>query len=266
MTDENSSSAPTDRFTLAGRTAFLPGGYGEIGAAIAAAFAEHGASVAVGGRDERKAKTLAERLRADGHRAFGLALDATDVAAIELAVGRVADELGAIDILMNCIGKNQEQKIAEVTAETFDDIYRTNLKSAMFLAQAVAKRQVAAGRGGKQIHLLSVRAQLGMAKNGYSAYCASKGALVMLVKQHAGELAPHGICVNGIAPTVVATEAARSWFEDKARYQRLLERIPLGRVAQPADIAGAALFFASAASDFVTGQVLYLDGGLTATQ
>jgi NAD(P)-dependent dehydrogenase (short-subunit alcohol dehydrogenase family) len=266
MTDEYSNSPATGRFTLAGRTALLPGGYGEIGAAIATAFAEHGARVAIAGRDERKANALAERLRAAGHRAFGLALDATDVAAIEVAVGRAADELGSIDILMNCIGKNQEQKIAEVTEATFDDIYRTNLTSAMFLAQAVARRQLAAARGGKQIHLLSVRAQLGMARNGYSAYCASKGALVMLVKQHAGELAAHGICVNGIAPTVVATEAARSWFEDKARFQRLLERIPLGRVAQPADIAGAALFFASAASDFVTGQVLYLDGGLTATQ
>ena len=266
MPDEIMNGAPTARFGLEGKTAFVPGGYGEIGSAIATAFAEHGARVAVAGRDEGKAKALAERLRAAGHRAFGLALDATDVAAIDIAVATAADELGSIDILMNCIGKNQEQKIAEVTEATFDDIYRTNLKSAMFLAQAVARRQVAAGRGGKQIHLLSVRAQLGMAKNGYSAYCASKGALVMLVKQHAGELAPHRICVNGIAPTVVETEAARSWFEDKARYQRLLERIPLGRVAQPADVAGAALFFASAASDFVTGQVLYLDGGLTATQ
>ena len=266
MPDEITNGAPTARFGLEGKTAFVPGGYGEIGSAIATAFAEHGARVAVAGRDERKAKALAERLRAAGHRAFGLALDATDVAAIEAAVGRAAEELGSIDILMNCIGKNREQKIAEVTEETFDDIYRTNLKSAMFLSQAVAKRQIATGRGGRQIHLLSVRAQLGMARNGYSAYCATKGALVMLVKQHAGELAAHGICVNGIAPTVVETEAARNWFEDKERYQRLLERIPLGRVAQPADIAGAALFFASAASDFVTGQVLYLDGGLTATQ
>ena len=266
MPDEIMNGAPTARFGLEGKTAFVPGGYGEIGSAIATAFAEHGARVAVAGRDEGKAKALAERLRAAGHRAFGLALDATDVAAIEAAVGRAAEELGSIDILMNCIGKNREQKIAEVTEETFDDIYRTNLKSAMFLSQAVAKRQIATGRGGRQIHLLSVRAQLGMARNGYSAYCATKGALVMLVKQHASELAAHRICVNGIAPTVVATEAARNWFEDKVRYQRLLERIPLGRVAQPEDIAGAALFFASAASDFVTGQVLYLDGGLTATQ
>jgi gluconate 5-dehydrogenase len=259
-------AAPPGRFDLGGRTALIPGGYGEIGAAIAAALAEHGAQVAIAGRDERKATALAERLRASGHGALGVALDATDVGSIERAVAHAADALGPIDILVNCIGKNVEQRITEVMEGTFDDIYRTNLRSAMFLGQAVARRQIAAARGGKQIHLLSVRAQLGMARNGYSAYCATKGALVMLVRQHAGELAPHRICVNGIAPTVVATESARAWFEDKERYGRLLERIPLGRVAQPADIAGAAVFFASAASDFVTGQVLYLDGGLTATQ
>jgi NAD(P)-dependent dehydrogenase (short-subunit alcohol dehydrogenase family) len=255
-----------DPFKLTGKIAFIPGGYGEIGAAIAKAYAEAGAQVAIAGRDSAKAGQFAAQLRASGHHAMGLALDVTEVKAIESAVERVAGEMGAIDILMNCVGRNKEQKHAEVTEETFDEIYRTNLKSAMFLSQSVAKRQVAAGRGGKQIHLLSVRAQLGMAQNGYSAYCATKGALVMLVRQHAGELAAHRICVNGIAPTVVRTEAAKKWFEDKLRYQRLLERIPLGRVAQPADIAGAALFFASPASDFVTGQVLVLDGGLTSTQ
>jgi NAD(P)-dependent dehydrogenase (short-subunit alcohol dehydrogenase family) len=98
---------------------------------------------------------------------------------------------------VNCIGKNREQKIAEVTEETFDDIYGTNLKSAMFLAQAAAKHQIAGARGGKQVHMLSVRSQLGMRGYGYSAYCATKGGLVMLVKQHALELAPHGIQVNG---------------------------------------------------------------------
>ena len=111
---------------LAGSTSrerpLIPGGYGEIGAAIATAFAEHGASVAVAGRDERKARALAERLAASGHRAVGLALDATDVAAIDAAVAQAAAELGSIDILMNCIGKNREQKIAEVTEDTFDDI------------------------------------------------------------------------------------------------------------------------------------------------
>ena len=132
--------------------------------------------------------------------------------------------LGGLDILVNCIGMNREQQLAEVTEETFDEIYRTNLRSAMFLAQAAARHQIAGGRGGKQVHLLSVRSQLGMRGFGYSAYCATKGALVMLVKQHALELAPHGITVNGIAPTVVLTEAARNWLENPGRWRRCCSR------------------------------------------
>jgi NAD(P)-dependent dehydrogenase (short-subunit alcohol dehydrogenase family) len=133
----------------------------------------------------------------------------------------------------------------------------------MFLAQAVARRQK---RGGKQLHLLSVRAQLGLRGRGYSAYCATKGGLVMLIRQHASELGQRGICVNGIAPTVVRTRMGAHWLKNPRTRAWLKERIPLGRVAEPADCVGAALFFCSPASDYVTGQILYLDGGITASQ
>ncbi len=234
--------------------------------AVALGLAEAGASVAVAGRSATKAVALAEKLSGDGHRAFGLAMDANDVASIRASVGSAAQALGGLDLLVNCIGFNREQTIAEVSPETFDEIYRVNLRSAMFLAQAAAARQIEGRRGGKQVHMLSVRSQLGMRGYGYSGYCATKGALVMLVKQHALELAPHGINVNGIAPTVVLTEAAEKWRSDPGRWEELLARIPLGRVADPQDIVGATLFFCSRASDFVTGQVLYVDGGLTAAQ
>jgi NAD(P)-dependent dehydrogenase (short-subunit alcohol dehydrogenase family) len=250
-------------FNLKGRKALIPGGYGGIGAAVAQGLAEAGASVVVAGRSESKAAALASSLAQSGHTAHGIAIDGEDVQSISSGVDRAAQVLGGLDILVNCIGKNREQKLPEVTPETFDEIYRTNLRSAMFLAQAAARHQ---GKGGKQVHMLSVRAQLGMRGFGYSAYCATKGALVMLVKQHALELAPRGITVNGIAPTVVLTEAAEKWRSDEERWKALLARIPLGRVAEPADIVGATLFFASGASDFVTGQVLYLDGGITASQ
>jgi NAD(P)-dependent dehydrogenase (short-subunit alcohol dehydrogenase family) len=141
-----------------------------------------------------------------------------------------------------------------------------NLKAAMFLAQAAARQQIAGGRGGAQIHLLSVRAQLGLRGRGYSAYTATKGGLVMLVRQHASELAVHGITVNGVAPTVVRTEMARHWLENPDAKAQVLGRIPLGRVADPKDVAGAAVFFASPAASFITGQVLYVDGGITASQ
>jgi NAD(P)-dependent dehydrogenase (short-subunit alcohol dehydrogenase family) len=116
------------------------------------------------------------------------------------------------------------------------------------------------------VHLLSVRSQLGLRGRGYSAYCSSKGGLVMLIKQHAMELAPHGITVNGVAPTVVRTEMARHWLENPATRAQITERIPLGRVADPRDVVGAALFLCAPASDFITGQVVYVDGGITASQ
>jgi NAD(P)-dependent dehydrogenase (short-subunit alcohol dehydrogenase family) len=253
-------------FDLKGKSAFVPGGYGGIGEAVAEALAEAGARVAIAGRDAGKARALAERLAAKGHEAFGLAVDAENVQSIRDATDEVAKRFGRLDILANCVGKNREQKLDEVTEETFDEIYRTNLRSAMFLAQAAARHQIAGARGGKQVHLLSVRSMLGMRGFGYSAYCATKGALVMLVKQHAVELAQHGITVNGIAPTVVLTDAAKKWQSDPGRWEALLARIPLGRVGQPSDFAVAALYFCSPASDFATGQVLYLDGGITATQ
>lgn len=253
-------------FDLTGKRAFVPGGYGGIGEAIATALAEAGASVTVAGRSAAKAEALAARLVAAGHAAHGVAMDGQKVADIRTAVDQAAGLMGGLDILANCIGMNREQKLADVTEETFDEIYRANLRSAMFLAQAAARHQVAGGRGGKQVHLLSVRSQLGMRGFGYSAYCATKGALVMLVKQHALELAPHGITVNGVAPTVVITEAAEKWRSDEKRWEALLARIPLGRVAEARDVASATLFFCAQASDFVTGQVLYVDGGITASQ
>ncbi|MEO8386646.1 MAG: SDR family oxidoreductase, partial [Betaproteobacteria bacterium] len=182
------------------------------------------------------------------------------------AVDATMAEMGRINILVNCVGIQREERLVDVTEDAFDEVVQVNLKAAMFLAQSVARHQIASKCGGKQIHLLSVRAQLGLRDRGYSAYCATKGALVMLVKQHAVELARDNIQVNGIAPTVVATEMARHWLDNEATRKQIVERIPLGRVAEPKDVVGAALFFASSASDFVTGQILYLDGGITACQ
>jgi len=112
---------------------------------------------------------------------------------------------------------------------------------------------------------LSVRAMLGVRDRGYSAYCSSKGGLALLVRQHAVELARHGINVNGVAPTVVRTRMASDWNEPDV-FRRLIERIPLGRIAEVDDVTGPVLFFLSEAASFVTGQILYVDGGITASQ
>ncbi len=114
--------------------------------------------------------------------------------------------------------------------------------------------------------MLSVRSKLGLRDRGYSAYCSSKGGLVMLIKQHAMELARHQIKVNGIAPTFTYTEMIRHVMENDTFRAKLLGRIPLGRIADPKDIVGAAVFFAAPASDFITGQVIYIDGGITVSQ
>jgi len=256
----------TGLFDVTGKVAFVPGGYGGIGEAIVRGLARHGARVVIAGRDAVKADALAAKLRDEGLAASGCAMDAHSVDSIRAAVDGAVAEFGAIDILMNCVGIQREQPLQEVTEEAWDDVVDVNLKAAMFTAQAVARHQVAAARGGRQVHLLSVRAQLGLRDRGYSAYCSSKGALTMLVKQHAMELARHRITVNGIAPTVVRTEMARHWFADPVTAKAIVDRIPLGRAAEPDDVVGAAIFFCSPASDFVTGQILYVDGGITASQ
>jgi NAD(P)-dependent dehydrogenase (short-subunit alcohol dehydrogenase family) len=260
-----------DPFDLTGQVVFLPGGYGDIGAAIARRLAAAGAHVVVAGRDVAKAEALADALQRDGGpRALGLAMDAHSVDGMRAAIDRAGSHFGHLDILVNCVGIQREERLAELTEAAFDEVVQVNLKAAVFMAQAVAAWQVRAiqsgRRPGRQVHLLSVRARLGLRDRGYSAYCATKGALAMVIRQHAVELCAHGITVNGVAPTVVRGEMARHWLDNPEVHARVLARIPLGRVAEPEDVVGPVQFLCSPASSFVTGQIIYVDGGLTATQ
>jgi NAD(P)-dependent dehydrogenase (short-subunit alcohol dehydrogenase family) len=245
-------------FALDGKVAYVPGGYGGIGEAIAWGLAQHGARVAISGRNLDKAQALAAQLRDAGHDAFGLAMDAHSVADARSSVDAVAQHFAALDILVNCVGIQREQKIDEVDEATFDEVLAVNLKAAMFLAQAAARHQ---HEGGKQVHLLSVRAQLGLRGRGYSAYCATKGALVMLIRQHAMELAPRGITVNAIRAGVTATPAAQKIpgydkLEADAR-----RRNPSGRMTSTDDVARAIAVLAHADTHWITGNVIGVDGG-----
>jgi gluconate 5-dehydrogenase len=253
-------------FRLEGKVALVTGGYGGIGAAVCRGLVQAGARVAVAGRDADKAVAFARELAAEGADAEGFPFDAISVQDTRRMADAVAARFGRIDILVNCVGLNREEKAEEATEEMFDHVVDVNLKSAMFQAQAAARHMIAQGGGGKQVHIGSVRTLLGLRGRGYAAYCASKGGLAILCKQLAAEWAPQQINVNVVAPTFVRTQQVAHMLSDPAFYNALVARIPLGRIAEPADVWHAVLFFISGASAFVTGQTLYLDGGITATQ
>ncbi len=266
LTPKIDHHALATQFDLKGKLAFVPGGYGAIGEAVCWALAIHGAKVAIAGPAGARAEALRDRLEREGHSATSWQLDARSVDAIKEVVAEVEAAAGGIDILVNCVGIQREQALLEVTEDAFDLMYETNLKSAMFLSQAVARRQIERGLGGRHIHLLSVRSQLALRGRGYSAYCATKGGLLMLVKQHAMELAPHGITVNGVAPTFIQSERIRPHLEREEFRDFVLSRNPLGRIGDPIEVAGPVVALAAAAGSYVTGQILYVDGGVTASQ
>jgi gluconate 5-dehydrogenase len=252
-------------FRLDEKVALITGGYGGIGAAVARLLAAAGAKVAVAGHDGEKAARFAAALAAEGRDAFAAEFDVLSVAETRRMVDDVAAHFGKLDILVNCVGLNREESADAATEEKFDHVIDVNLKGAMFQAQAAARHMILAG-GGKQVHLGSVRSLLGLRGRGYAAYCASKGGLPILCKQLAAEWAPHRINVNVVAPTFVRTEQVAHMLADASFHDALVARIPLARIAEPDDVASAVLYFVSPAAAFVTGQTLYLDGGLTATQ
>jgi len=252
--------------SIAGKVALVTGGYSGIGAAVSLGLASMGAKVAVTGYEEDKAFAWAESLRSQGHDAYAAYFNVLSPADTQSMVDGVVDHFGRIDILVNSVGVNREQKADEVTEDVFDHVVAVNLKGAMFQAQAAARHMIRQGAGGKQVHIGSVRTQLALRGRGYAAYCATKGGLGTLCKQLAAEWAPHRINVNVVAPTFVNTEMSAGMLLDPNFYNSLVSRIPLGRIAEPEDIMHAVAFLASAKSDFITGQTLYVDGGISATQ
>ncbi|MBZ5621955.1 MAG: SDR family oxidoreductase [Acidobacteriia bacterium] len=253
-------------FGIHGKVALVTGGYSGIGAAVSLGLAAMGAKIAVTGNEGERAMDWAKSLEARGHEAWAATFDVLSAGDTRRMMDGVVDRFGQVDILVNSVGVNREQRADEITEDVFDHVLGVNLRGAMLQAQAAARHMIRQGSGGKQVHLGSVRTQLALRGRGYAAYCASKGGLGMLCKQFAAEWAPHRINVNVVAPTFVETEMSAPMLADENFYRGLVARIPLGRIATPEDVMRAVLFLVSPAADYITGQILYVDGGVTATQ
>jgi NAD(P)-dependent dehydrogenase (short-subunit alcohol dehydrogenase family) len=250
-----------DLFKLDGRVALVTGGNRGIGRAIAAAFAEAGASVAVTSRDAARAeKAAAEIAESTGRECLGLALDVRDGAMVEAVFGRAASELGGLDILVNNAGINIRESITDLKDESWHDIIETNLAGAMRCSRIAARRMKEKGWG-RIINIGSILSFVGIAQR--AAYASSKAGLVGMTRAMALDLAPHGVTVNALCPGVFKTEINRPILNDPEYLKEFLKQIPLGAMGDPAQLMGAAVFLASEASSYVTGAALMVDGGWT---
>jgi gluconate 5-dehydrogenase len=265
------AASELDRFSLQGRVALVPGGGGGIGRRVCVAFARLGARVALISRSAEHGAEARAAILKDAQGApdvLAITGDVTRPEDAQAAVEQTEKAFGPIDILVNAVGGGAGGALypaQDYPASEWDRIVDLNLKSALFPSQAAARSMIASGRGGRILNISSVRGQLGI-NAGFSAYVAAKGALNALTRQHATEWASHKITVNAISPTFVRTPQVETLLADEAFRLNLIKRIPLGRIAEVDDIIGAVIFFCSEAGSFVTGQVLTLDGGLTATQ
>jgi gluconate 5-dehydrogenase len=257
-----------NRFRLDERVAIVTGGYGGIGARLCEAFAAVGARVVVVGREGDRAEAVAEELHSNGHDARAVPADVTRAGDADRSVDAAIEAFGRVDVLVNTVGGGAGSALYPAESypeEEWDRIMDLNLRSVLLPTQAAARAMIAGGRGGRILHLSSVRARLGI-DNGFSAYVTAKGALEALTRQQATEWAKHAITVNALSPTFVRTAQAASLLADEEFRRGLERRIPLGRIAETDDVVGPALLLCTDASGFITGQTIMLDGGLTACQ
>ena len=247
-------------FSLHGKVALVTGANRGIGFTLGQGLARAGATVILNGRDRERTEAAARTLTDDGLTVSTSIADVTDREAVIGEVSRIEQEFGAIDIVVNNAGIQHRAPFAEFPAERFDAIMHANVYGPFFVAQAVASGMVARERG-SIINICSVQSELG--RPSIVPYTASKGAVKMMTKAIAAELGPSGVRVNGLAPGYFRTELNEALTQNPAFTDWLIRRTPLSRWGDTDELTGAAIFLASDASSFVTGQIVYVDGGIT---
>jgi 2-dehydro-3-deoxy-D-gluconate 5-dehydrogenase len=247
-----------DYFRLEGKNALVTGSRRGLGAAIAVALAEAGANVGCHGR-EKNAGEAGDEIRRLGRKTFYFAGDVTDAAACEAMIEKTVSDFGSIDILINNAGIIRRKPAHEHSMEDWNDVIAADLTAVFRLAQLAGQRMIEQGRGGKIVNIASLLSfQGGVFVPGYAA---AKGGVAQLTKALANEWAAKNINVNAIAPGYMVTDNTEALRNDPARSKQILDRIPAGRWGTPQDVAGAAVFLASPASDYMQGHVLAVDGG-----
>ena len=256
-----------DTFSLAGRVVVVTGGGGGIGSALAEGMAGAGARIAVVGRTHTTCEATVERVRAAGSEGVAITADVTSEADCDRMVEEAVGAFGRIDAIVNAVGGGAGKVLhpaERYPRSDWDWIIELNVRSTVLPTQAAVRTMIEQG-GGVVLNISSVRANLGI-NAGYSAYVAAKGAISSLTRQWATEWAKHGVRVNAIMPTFVDTPQVAMLLDDPEFKAGIVSRIPLGRVGETRDLVGPAIFLCSDAASFVTGQILGIDGGLTATQ
>ena len=242
---------------LADKVAVVTGAGRGIGRAVALAYARMGADVACVSRTEENSAKAAAEVEALGRRAWAVAVDVSDTAAVDAAAGKILDDAGRVDILVNNAGVTRDNLLMRMSEEEWDTVLDINLKGAFNFTKAFSRTFIKQ-RSGRIINIASVIGLIGNA--GQSNYAASKAALIGFTKSIAKELAPRGITVNAIAPGFIETDMTAA-LDDKVR-ESIIGNVPLGRFGSPDDIAHAAVFLAMEPSSYITGQVLTVDGGM----
>lgn len=258
---------PLDQFDVKGKVALVTGATGALGRAASLGLARAGAAIVIAGSNAKELAALEADIKALGGKAAPVPRRPDSEADADAMVAKAVEAFGGLDILVAASGTNDPSPIVDMSVERWEAVMDANVRGSWLVAKAAGKQFLKQGRGGKVVLVSSTRGKLGHPA-GYTAYCASKSAIDGMTRALACEWGKHKITVNAIGPTVFRSNLTAWMFSDeppgKTVREGMLSRIPLGRLGEPEDLVGAVLFLSSAASDFCTGQVLYVDGGYTA--